>query len=131
MKKLLISLAINAVALYAAVALLNGHGITPQNENWLSFLWLAVIFGLVNAVLKPILTVLSCPLIILTLGLGTLLINTLLFYLAGVIGARFGVGFTVEGFLPAFLGALITGIVSFFLSMLFKDELKTTNRPKK
>jgi len=124
MKKLLIRLIINAVALYAAIAILNGNGITVQDENWLTFLWLAVIFGLINAVLKPILTVLSCPLIILTLGLGTLLINTLLFYLAGVIGIRFGVGFTVEGFLPAFLGALITSVVSFILSVLFKDELK-------
>ena len=124
MKKLLIRLAINAVALYAAVALLNNHGITPQSENWLSFIWLAVIFGLINAVLKPILTVMSCPLIILTLGLGTLLINTLLFYLAGLIGSRFGVGFTVEGFLPAFLGALITGVVSFLFSVVLKDELK-------
>jgi putative membrane protein len=124
MKKLFIRLIINGVALYAAVALLNGHGITPQNENWLSFFWLAIIFGLINAVLKPILTVMSCPLIILTLGLGTLLINTLLFYLAGSVGTRFGVGFTVEGLWPAFLGALITSVVSFVLSMLFKDELK-------
>jgi putative membrane protein len=127
MKKLLIRLLINAVALYAAVALLNGHGITPQSENWLSFFWLAIIFGLINAVLKPILTVMSCPLIILTLGLGTLLINTLLFYIAGAIGTRFGVGFSVDGFLPAFLGALITGLVSFVLSLVFKDELRETH----
>lgn len=124
MKKLVIRLLINAVALYAAIALLNGHGITPQSSNWVSLIWLALIFGLVNAILKPILTVLSCPLLILTLGLGTLLINTLLFYLAGWIGSNWGVGFTVEGFWPAFLGALITSIVSFFLGILFKDELK-------
>jgi putative membrane protein len=124
MKRFLIHLVVNAVALYAAVAIMNGNGIVPQTTNWLSFVWLALIFGLVNAILKPLLTVLSCPLIIITLGLGTLLINTLLFYLAGLIGKSFGVGFTVEGFLPAFLGALIVSIVSFVLSMVFREATR-------
>lgn len=122
MKKLLIRLVINAVALYAAIFLLQGHGITPQSENWLSYIWLALIFGLINAIIKPVLTVLSCPLIILTLGLGTLLINTLMFYLAGEIGTAFHVGFTVDGFLPAFLGALIVSVISLLLGGLFKEK---------
>jgi putative membrane protein len=112
----------NAVALYAAIAILNGHGLTPQSTNWLSFIWLALIFGLVNAVIRPLLMVLTCPLIILTLGLGTLLINTLMFYLAGVIGQSFQVGFTVAGFWPAFLGGLIVSVVSFFLNLFIKEE---------
>ncbi len=124
MRKFLFRLAINAVALYVAVALLNGNGITPQSTNWLSFVWLALIFGVVNALLKPLLTVLTCPLIILTLGLGTLLINALMFYLAGAIGTNFGVGFTVDGFWPALLGALITSFVSIVLSLVFHDEVK-------
>jgi putative membrane protein len=124
MKRFLIHLVVNAVALYAAVAIMNGNGIVPQTTNWLSFVWLALIFGLINAILRPLLTVLSCPLIIITLGLGTLLINTLLFYLAGLIGKSFGVGFTVEGFLPAFLGALIVSIVSFILSVVFREATK-------
>ena len=128
MKKLIIRLLINALSLYAAIALLNNSGITPQTDNWISFIWLALIFGLINAVLKPILTVAGCPFIILTLGLGSLLINTLLFYIAGQIGTRFGVGFTVDGFWPAFWGALIVSVVSFFLSMIFKDDLE--NRKK-
>ena len=114
MKKLLIRLAINAVALYAAVALLKDSYIFPNDpDNWLSFIWLALIFGVVNAVLRPILMVMSCPLIILTLGLGTLLINTLMFVLAGWIGTQFGVGFEVNGFWGAFFGALITSAVSY------------------
>lgn len=121
MKKFLIRLVINAVALYAAVAMMNGRGITPESTNWLSFLWLALIFGLVNALVKPVLSVLSCPLIILTLGLGTLLINTLMFYLAGLVGTQFGVGFRVEGFWPAFWGALIVSVVSFVLSSIFRE----------
>ncbi len=130
MKKLLIRLAINAVALYAAVAIMDGRGITPQNENWLSFIWLALIFGLVNAVIRPILVVMSCPLIVLTLGFGTLLINTLMFYLAGWIGTQFQAGFTVDGFLPAFFGAFIVSAVSFVLTIFFKGELDNKRRKK-
>lgn len=130
MKKILIRLAINAVALYAAVAIMAGNGITPQSENWLSFVWLALIFGLVNAIIRPILVVMSCPLIVLTLGLGTLLINTLMFFLAGRIGAQFGIGFTIDGFWPAFLGAFIVSAVSFILTIVFKDELDDKRRKK-
>ena len=122
MRKLIIRLAINAVALYIAVLLLNGNGIHAQSSNWLSILFLAIIFGLVNALIRPLLIVLSCPLIILTLGLGTILINTALFYLTGLIGTRFGIGFTVDGFWPALIGAIIVSLVSFVLSLIFKDE---------
>jgi putative membrane protein len=119
MRKFLLHLVANAIALYVAVYLLRNSGITVQNSNWLTFLWLALIFGVVNATIKPLLTVLTCPLIILTLGFGTLLINTLLFVLAGWIGAQFQVGFTVDGFMPAFLGALIVSVVSFALNLIF------------
>ena len=127
MRKFIIRWLINTVALYTAVYLLNGNGITPQSENWLSFIWLALIFGLINAILKPILVVAGCPFIIVTLGLGMLLINTLLFYLAGLIGLNFGVGFTVENFWAALLGALIVSIVGFVLGIIFKDEKKVLN----
>jgi putative membrane protein len=120
MRKLLISLGINAVALFAAVALVDG--IIPQSDTWVSYIWLAVIFGLVNAFLKPVLKVVGCPFIILTLGLGAVLINTLLFYLAGQIGTQFNVGFTVENFWAALLGAIIVSVVSFFLNIFLKDE---------
>ena len=125
MTKLLLRLVINMLALYAAMALV--PGIEAQSENWLSFIWLALIFGLINALLRPLLMLLTCPLIILTLGLGTLLINTLLFYMAGVIGQAFNVGFTVDGFWPAFLGALVVSIVSIVLSLLLRDELHGKN----
>jgi putative membrane protein len=121
MYKFLLRLIINAVALYAAVVILNGRGITPQTTNWLSFIWLALIFGVINALLKPLLAILTCPLIILTLGLFTLLINTLLFYLSGLVGKNFGVGFTVDGFIPAFLGGLIVSAVSILLTVIFKE----------
>jgi putative membrane protein len=113
---------INAVALYAAIALI--PGITPQSTNWLALAWLALIFGLLNALVRPLLKLLTCPLIFLTLGLFTLVINTFMFWLAGVVGTKFGVGFTVNGFWPAFLGGLIVTLVSVVLTLIFKDEKK-------
>jgi len=128
MTRFILRWVVNAVALYAAIALLQGRGLDPQSTNWLSLIWLALIFGLVNALLRPLITILTCPLIILTLGLGTLLINTLLFYLAGVIGRQFGVGFTVDSFWIAFLGALIVSVVSIILNSLLKEETRPIRR---
>lgn len=126
MTKFILRLLINAVALYAAVYLV--EGINLQNNSWLAIVVLALIFGLVNAMLRPLLKLLTCPFIILTLGLFTLLINTFLFYLTGRIGEAFGFGFTVEGFWPAFLGALIVSAVSIVLSLILKDELRGRRR---
>lgn len=122
MRKFLVRLLINAIALYAAVALLRGSYIFPNTENWIDYIWLALIFGIVNAIIRPALIVMSCPLIILTLGLGTLIVNTAMFALAGWIGTQFGVGFQVNGFWGAFLGALVVSVVSFFLSLIIREE---------
>lgn len=129
MNRFFIRWAINAVALYAAFELV--PGIQAQNTDWGAILGLALIFGLVNALISPILKLLTCPLIILTLGLFTLLINTFIFFLAGQIGTWFGIGFEVAGFGAAFLGGLITSVISIFLTLLFKDELKNRKRRKK
>lgn len=124
MTRFIIRWGINAVALYAAVALVGG--IHPQSTNWLSYIWLALIFGIVNALFGPLLKFLTCPLILLTLGLFTLLINTLLFYVAGeIIGQAFGVGLIIDNFWSALLGSIIVSVVSIVLTMIFRDELKT------
>ena len=122
MNRFFIRWLINAVALYAAVALV--PGIHPQSSNWLSFIWMALIFGVVNAFFSPLLKLLTCPLILLTLGLFTLVINTVLFMLAGYIGTAFGVGFLVDGWWTAFLGSLVVSIVSVVLTLIFRDEAK-------
>ncbi len=122
MQKFLIRLAINAVALYAALTIMEGNGITLVNNTWLNIIILAFIFGVINATLKPLMMILGCPFLILTLGLGTLLINTALFALAGWIGNLFQIGFTVSGFWPAFLGALIVSVISFLLGLILKPE---------
>jgi putative membrane protein len=120
--RFIIRLLVNAVAIYAAVAIMNGHGLAMESTSWVSFLWLALIFAVVNALLKPLLKVVGCPFVILTLGLGTLLINTLLFYLTSLIGQYFGVGFTVVSFWGAFLGSLIVSVVSVVLNSVFRDR---------
>ena len=125
MQKLIIRWLINAVALWVAITFV--PGIHAQG-GWVAILGLAVIFGLVNALLRPVLSVLTCPLIILTLGLGTLLINTLLFWLSGWVGAQFGVGFTVDGLWPAFFGSLIVTLISLILTLLVRDELEGKRR---
>ncbi len=123
MTKFFLRWVINGIALYLAIFLLDGRGLEFTGD-WLSIVWLALIFGLVNAFLRPLLALLTCPLIILTLGLFTLLINTFLFWLTGQIGQAFGLGLTVEGFWPAFLGGLIVSVVSIVLSMIVKDDGK-------
>ena len=124
MQRFFIRWIIISVALYAAIALV--PGIEPQSSNWLSIIWLALIFGLVNALVRPLLSLLTCPLIVLTLGLFVLIINTLLFALTGWLGAQFQVGFTLAEpwFWNAFLGSLVVSVVSVVLSLVLKDELK-------
>jgi putative membrane protein len=112
---------INAVAIFLAIRFVPGISL---GGGWVAIIWLALIFGLVNAFLRPLLQILTCPLIILTLGLFTLLINTFLFWLTASIGQIFGIQMTIQGFLPAFLGGLVISAVSIVLSLILKDELR-------
>ena len=128
--KFILRLAINMVALYAAIFLLPKYIL--YQGNLIDILWLALIFGLVNAILRPPFKALSCLLIILTLGLFTLVINTLLFALTGWIGSQFGVGFQLAEpwFWSAFLGSLVTTAVSMVLTLILRDELKGRRNKK-
>lgn len=121
MTKFILRWVVNAIALFLAVYLVPGVNL---QGGWVSIIWLALIFGLVNAFLRPLLKLLTCPLIILTLGLFTLLINTFLFWLTSQIGQAFGIGFTIAGFWPAFLGGLVVSVVSVVMSLILKDEFK-------
>lgn len=128
MSRFLLRLLINAVALYVAIRIV--PGIHPQATGWLAILILALIFGVVNAFFGPLLKFLTCPLILLTLGLFTLLINTFLFWLSGRIGDIFGVGFTVDSFWSAFLGSLVVSIVSVALSLFLREDRRSDSRRK-
>jgi len=121
MTKFIIRWAINAVALYVAIWVVPG---IVLNGAWTDILWLALIFGLLNALVRPVLKFLTCPLIILTLGLFTIVINTGMLLLTSRIGQTFGFGLTVDGFWSALLGSLVISLVSVIMSIIFRDELK-------
>jgi putative membrane protein len=121
MTKFIIRWAINAVGLYAAVWLVPG---IEYLGDWTGILWLALIIGLLNALVRPLLKFLTCPLIILTLGFFTLVINTVMLLLTRTIGQSLGIGLSVDGFWSALLGSLIMSVVSIVMSVIFRDELK-------
>jgi putative membrane protein len=114
MMHLAIRLLINAAALLAAVWLIPGIEFTGGPGRLVG---VAAVFGLVNALVRPVLTVLSCPLIVITLGLFTLVINALLLLLTGYLSEAWNLGFSVTGFLPAFLGGIVIGLVSTLLTL--------------
>jgi putative membrane protein len=119
MNKFLLRWLIIALALYAAVQLVPG---IHYDGDWTTLAGMALVFGLVNALVRPLLTVLSCPLILLTLGLFTLVINAAMLLLAARLADLFGVAFYVQGFAAAFWGALVISIVSFILNLIIREE---------
>lgn len=100
-----------------------------EGNGWGAFAVMAVILGLVNAVIGPVLKLLSCPLIILTLGFFVLVVNGITLWLVSTIAVRwFHVGFHVDGFWTAFLGVLIVSIVSVILTVLFRGVVQVETR---
>lgn len=119
--KLLIRWVITSISLFVAAWLV--PGIRVDEDGWKVFALMAVVLGLVNAIVRPLLKFLSCPLIILTLGVFVLVINGLTLWIASSVATSwFGVGFHVDGFIPAFLGALIVSIVSVILNAFVPDS---------
>jgi len=120
---ILLRLVINAVAQLLAAWIVPGihlaaAGPHPSRHDWVALLIVALIFGVVNAVIRPILIILSLPLEVLTLGLFTFVINAFMLLLTSWIAQGLGLGFRVDGFLSALLGSLIISVVSFVLSRL-------------
>jgi putative membrane protein len=110
----LVRLLINAAALWVATNIV--PGIVYQGR-WTSLLIVALVFGVLNASVRPLIKVLTFPLLILTLGLFTLVINALMLMLTGWFSDRLSLGFHVDGFWPAFWGGLVVSIVSLTLSI--------------
>jgi putative membrane protein len=125
MQRIILRWAINAVALYIAIVPGWIEGIRAEDTGIWAILGLAFIFSVVNALLRPLIKFITCPVILLTLGLFTLVINAGLFWFTGWLGELIGgIGFTLDGWLPALWGGLVVGIVSMVLTILLKDELK-------
>jgi len=127
MVTVLVKLLANAIALAVAAWLLSGITIRGSTTTGrvLTLLIVAAIFGLVNAVVKPIATVLSLPFIVLTLGLLIFVINALMLLLTSWISDALNVPFHVNGFGTALLGALIITVVSWLLNVILPEDLET------
>jgi putative membrane protein len=121
----LIRIVVIAISLWVAALLVPGientAGTTTAGIGTL--IGVALIFGLVNAVLKPVIKVVGCPLYILTLGLIGLVVNALLFLLVGFLADGLGLPFRVDGFGPAFIGAIVVAVVGFVLHLAIPDRL--------
>lgn len=118
--KLIIRWLITAVSLFVAAAIV--PGIQIDGNAYVALAVTAFILGFLNAVVRPILAFLSCGFIIITLGLFLFVINAITLMLASTIAQMFGIGFYVDGFLPALLGSIIISVVSLLLSIFLKDE---------
>jgi len=119
MIRLLVRWGIYTIALYIAVQLLPGLRHTGSGT---ALLGVALIFGLVNAVLKPVLVVLSCPLVALTFGLFLLVINGLLLLITAQVSDLFDLGFTVDGLGWGILGSIVISLIGLVLNSLIVDE---------
>jgi len=126
MRNLILRLIVNAAALAATAALLPGISVR-DNEIW-TLLVIAFVFGLVNAVLKPVFLILSCPLIILTLGLFVVVVNGLMLLITDALA---GGRFTVDGLGWAILGGLVVGAISGILERVFDLDEKDREKRKR
>ena len=115
----LVRLLVNAAALWVATRLV--PGVTYSGEV-LPFLGVALVFGIVNAFIRPVAKLLTLPLIILTLGIFALVVNGLMLWLTSSLSESLGLGFRVSGFWAAFFGSLVVSIVSTMLWMFVSDD---------
>jgi putative membrane protein len=122
--QILLRLSINAAALWAATRLVPGISF---DGAWPTLFVVALVFGVLNVAVKPVLWLLTLPFLLVTLGLFTFVLNAFMLWLTGAISNALGLGFHVEGFRASFLGALVVTIVSFMLS-LFVASTRKENR---
>lgn len=119
-------LLINAAALWVAIRLV--PGVTFTGEWWRLFA-VALVFGVLNASVRPVLALLTLPFFVITLGLFTFVLNALMLWFASALSGALGLGFHVSGFGAAFIGALVVSIVSFALSIAVWQPMVHEHRP--
>jgi putative membrane protein len=115
----LLRLLINAAALWVAIKIVPG---VFHDGSTASLFVVALVFGVLNASVRPLLKLFTFPLLILTLGLFTFVINAFMLMLTSWVSGVLHIGFHVAGFGSAFLGALVVSLVSFLLSLFVKDR---------
>ena len=112
---------INATALWVAVQLLDGFNYDFEGDSWVGFLVVALLLGVLNAVVKPIVTLLSLPAVLLTLGLFLLVVNAIVLALTVWLSDVLGLALTSDGFGWTFLAALIVSLVSWALESFLRQ----------
>ncbi|KGJ79963.1 membrane protein [Cryobacterium roopkundense] len=124
MARFLITLLINAVALWVAASIVSGVHVVPYAADTgavvVTYLLVSLIFGLVNTVVGTVVRVVAFPLYILTLGLFSLVVNGALLILAAWVSGFLGFGLVVDGFWEGVLGAIVLGIVAWLLGLLVR-----------
>jgi putative membrane protein len=122
--KLLLRILIPAAALWVAHLLISGIELTSGTDlsKAGTLIAVALIFGVVNAVLKPILKTIGCVFYVLTLGLIGLVVNGLLLWLCSWVAGELTLPFHITGFWPAFWGAIIVGVVGWLLNLVFDED---------
>ncbi len=123
---LLVRFGVNVAALWLAQLTVRGFSI----DGAAALIFGAIIFGIINAFIRPVVATFSCLLTVVTLGLFTLIINTAMLALTAWVAGKFGLAFHVRGFIAAFLGALVISIVSTILSRWAGENvLRPMRRP--
>ncbi len=122
--RLILRLLANMGALALATWLLSGITLTASTteRKALTLLIVAVIFGLVNAIVKPIFTLVTAVAVVLTLGLFLIVINALMLWLTSWVSGLFDLGWSVSGFWSALFGSIIVSIISFVLNAFIPDR---------
>ena len=118
----LIRLLVNAAALWVATRLVPG---VTYDGGALPLLGVALVFGVVNAFLRPVAKILTFPLIIVTLGIFALVINGMMLWLTSSLSSALGLGFHVSGFWAAFVGGLVVSVASTILSMIVTEPKRS------
>ena len=115
----IIRLLVNAAALWVATRIVPG---VTFDGGLVPFLGVALVFGVINATLRPLTKILTFPLILVTLGIFALVVNGLMLWLTSSLSSSLGLGFHVSGFWAAFFGALVVSIVSALLSLSLRPR---------
>ena len=112
-------LIVTAVALWVAIRLIPG---LHYQGGALGLVGIALVFGIINALVRPLLLLLTCPLVVLTLGLFLFVLNGILLWLTAAFSSALGIHFQIDGIIPAVLGGLVVGIVSMLLNVFVRDK---------
>lgn len=112
-----LNVVVTAIALYAVTRIVSGVSVTPAEDPW-AFIWVAVLFIVVNAVIGPVFRLLGTPITFLTLGLFALVINAAIFLLAGWLSGVLGLGLSIDGFWAALIGAIIMALATWAIGLV-------------